>query len=48
MSEGQQPGMRHGVLQVYFSHDLHTLAYPWIKENAGFFFLVLVSVADCC
>lgn len=51
MSEGQQPGMRHGVLEVYFSHDLHPPAYPWIKENADFFssclFQLLITVNDC-
>lgn len=50
MSEGQQPEMRHGVLQVYFSHDLHLPAYPWIKENADCFSLLvslLIAVTDC-
>jgi len=39
--------MRHNVLQVHFSHDLHPPADPWIKEIASFFH-VFVSVADCC
>lgn len=36
------------MLLVYFSHDLHPPAYPWIKKVADFFFIVFVSVADCC
>lgn len=47
MSKGQQLGMRVCLLQVYFSHDLHTPSYPRVKEKCWFSFLVFVSVADC-